>query len=121
MLKQEYPKWIPNPVENGPDQLVQDEAGHKAKNRKHYENFVANREIENNPDSPQALGQAVYNERERCAVIAETFEGAGEIGAGIAEAIRKTAKVQAKKEPAKEEKLPVKPPTSPAPQTPAQP
>jgi uncharacterized protein YoaH (UPF0181 family) len=101
-MKQHFPKMIPSPTKGGKDIRVESEEEYKLINPADFQNYLLEREKENDPDSPAVLGRAVFDERERCALIAEGWPDVGDTGQLIAAQIRQGTKA---KKPEKKEKL----------------
>ena len=92
----DYPKWIPNAGKGPAEILVNSEADHIEKNKAHYEDELAEKSrmpasVTDQLDAQRAvfaenLAAAVAEERERCAVLAESY--GGKQGKSIAASIR---------------------------------
>lgn len=82
-MYQAYPKWIPmdntDPDHPKKQRLVKSEDEHKKHNLQHYEEEKAAI-----PATPVSNSDAISQERERCAMVAERFPD----GADVARAIR---------------------------------
>lgn len=86
-----YPQSIPAPTPLDRDRkiIVQDDQEHLAANPAHYARVQQEIELERK-QLGAVLAKTPAEERERCAQVAEQFEGGGDIGIGIAAAIRAT-------------------------------
>jgi hypothetical protein len=86
-----YPKWIPSPTEQKPDRIVKVATpdDHARVNPEHYAAYQAELAEDHTGGRAIFMAQAsAQEERERCALIAETFPRGGKIGVAIAAEIR---------------------------------
>lgn len=87
-MKAEYPKYIPLPGSTR-EVVVKSPADHERVNPEDYAAMVSERDADPTGGKAQFVAAAsAADERERCAIIAETFPQGGKVGARIAATIR---------------------------------